>query len=156
MARLLGRTFHDTDEIIEARFGMSISEMFSRHGEQHFRRVELEVLAELARGNHAVIATGGGTLLADAGVETAAETGIIFCLHADLSELAARLRGKTDRPLLPTCDRGTALHDLRQQRETAYRRLPNQIDTTNVLPRDVAMKIIARFEQLTNTSAGRK
>ena len=46
LARRLGRPFVDTDSLIEKREGMAIKEIFKRHGEAEFRRIEEEVVAD--------------------------------------------------------------------------------------------------------------
>src|SRR2546429_6554491 len=52
----------DTDEIVMSKFGMPISEIFSRHGENKFREAEAEALQALATSEPVVIVTGGGTV----------------------------------------------------------------------------------------------
>jgi len=53
----------DTDEIVMSKFGMPISEIFSRHGENKFREAEAEALQALATTEPVVIVTGGGIVL---------------------------------------------------------------------------------------------
>src|SRR5207249_10161577 len=53
----------DTDEIVMSKFGMPISEIFSRHGENKFREAETEALQRLATREPAITATGGGIAL---------------------------------------------------------------------------------------------
>src|SRR6266513_6174033 len=53
----------DTDEIVASKFGMPISEIFSKHGENKFRDAETEMLQALAARGPAVIVTGGGIVL---------------------------------------------------------------------------------------------
>src|SRR5215468_6826546 len=60
LARRLGLCFVETDGMIAAREGKSIPEIFSTHGEVHFRRLEAEALDLLAEKRGHVIATGGG------------------------------------------------------------------------------------------------
>ena len=63
LAEKLGREFVDSDSAIEEKCGMTISEIFEKYGEEYFRKVEKEVIAELSLKSHAVIATGGGVVL---------------------------------------------------------------------------------------------
>src|SRR6266496_1801575 len=53
----------DTDEIVTSKFGMPISEIFSKHGENKFREAETEALQELTTSEPAAIVTGGGIVL---------------------------------------------------------------------------------------------
>jgi shikimate kinase len=47
LASKLGMEFVDLDEVIMVKLGMSISEVFSRYGEEYFRDVESEVVKEV-------------------------------------------------------------------------------------------------------------
>ncbi|MCY4653721.1 MAG: shikimate kinase, partial [Dehalococcoidia bacterium] len=62
-ARLLGWTFVDTDDEIVASLGMAIEEIFSRHGEDEFRRIERETLERVARADGQIVSTGGGIIM---------------------------------------------------------------------------------------------
>lgn len=61
LAEGLGRAFADCDEEIAKR-GESPAELIEKYGEEHFRKVESEVLAELCKKSGTVIATGGGAV----------------------------------------------------------------------------------------------
>lgn len=52
----------DTDSMIEKKCSMSVSDIFQSHGEEYFRKVETEVLCELAKEGSCVVSTGGGIL----------------------------------------------------------------------------------------------
>jgi shikimate kinase len=66
LARRLQLPFLDSDHVIEQRLGSSIREYFAQAGEEAFRDREQEVIAELAQGPDAVVATGGGAVLREA------------------------------------------------------------------------------------------
>ena len=106
VAERLRREFVDMDELIAVREGMSIADIFARHGESHFRALERGVCAELAARNDLVIATGGGTLV-DPGNCLQFRNAVVICLDADVEEIARRLEGVEDRPLLNAQARGT-------------------------------------------------
>lgn len=61
LAGLLGWTFVDSDQSIEARISCSIAEYFKVNGEDAFRRVEAEVIEELSDRRNIVLALGGGS-----------------------------------------------------------------------------------------------
>jgi shikimate kinase len=65
LAGMLGWDFADLDEAICRSQNRSIAEIFAERGEPHFRRVETAVLAQLARVPRLVVATGGGTYVAE-------------------------------------------------------------------------------------------
>ena len=67
VARRLRRRFVDLDQEIERQTGATIEELFARDGESGFRAIEERIAAaELATGEPAVIALGGGTVLSAA------------------------------------------------------------------------------------------
>lgn len=99
LAGITGRTFFDTDELIERKAGVSIAEIFERFGEAHFRRMESDALEEISEQNDAVVACGGGIVLDEKNVEVMKETGRIIYLDRDIEELIQTVEtGK--RPLL--------------------------------------------------------
>src|SRR5439155_23022106 len=61
-ATRLGLPFFDLDDVVEARAGMTVSQLFDRLGEEEFRARERQVLADAAQVSAAVIATGGEPL----------------------------------------------------------------------------------------------
>src|ERR1700719_3209850 len=60
LQRRAGLARVDTDELVAARFGMSIGEIFLKHGESRFREVETEVLRGLELDRPSIVVTGGG------------------------------------------------------------------------------------------------
>jgi shikimate kinase len=61
LADRLNWTFLDLDAHLESRTGATIPQLFERHGEAHFRRLESSALASALGHNHTVLALGGGT-----------------------------------------------------------------------------------------------
>jgi shikimate kinase len=61
LAARLDWTFLDLDAHLEARAGLSVPEIFARHGEDHFRRLESSALASALALPNTVLALGGGT-----------------------------------------------------------------------------------------------
>src|SRR3546814_14913980 len=66
LAQRLGLPFADADTEIERAAGMTISDIFARFGEAHFRDGERRVIARLLTGRPLVLATGGGAFINDA------------------------------------------------------------------------------------------
>ncbi|MDQ1238426.1 MAG: shikimate kinase, partial [Thermodesulfobacteriota bacterium] len=92
VAELLGMTFVDVDEEIEKRADMSVSEIFSRHGEGHFRLMEKRICNDISRLTGAVIATGGGTPLDHESRALMSLAGMAVSLSCSLDELEHRLK----------------------------------------------------------------
>lgn len=91
----LGREFIDSDEEIVEKIGMSISEFFKKNGEAEFRKIEAQVIKEIALKQGAVIATGGGVILNKRNIELLKMNGKVIFLNRPLDMLLT----SEDRPL---------------------------------------------------------
>ena len=99
LATRLGIPFVDADTEIENAAGMSISEIFAKHGEPYFRGGEARVIARLLDSGPSVLATGGGAVMDARTRELIAEKGISIWLSADVEVLVKRTKRRNDRPL---------------------------------------------------------
>jgi shikimate kinase len=123
LAEVLGRPVVDTDDELRRWTGRSIPELFAQHGEAGFRRLERQVVAELAKVPDLVIALGGGVVLDDDNVASLLLTSVIVHLDVPVAELEARLRasgGSADRPLL-VGDLAATLRATQAARDGRYR-----------------------------------
>lgn len=101
IASLLGYGFTDLDTLIEQGAGMSITEIFSRHGEEWFRKREREVLHQTVKLEDYVIACGGGTPCYFDNMDFMKREGRTCYLEMEASQLASRLRSSgAKRPLI--------------------------------------------------------
>ena len=101
LAGLLRWPFIDLDRSIEEHTGLTIPEIFTRHGETWFREVEAEVLRSLGSLTNGVISTGGGTPCYGDNMDYMLETGLTLYLKLTPGQLKSRL-SKTNgrRPLI--------------------------------------------------------
>lgn len=154
VARRLGRPFVDTDMEIERRTGLSVREIFARHGEAFFRQQEAALVKELAERRGLVIATGGGTLTNPTNLALLKAGGVIVALTARPEVIAARIRDPEERPLLAG-RRGPELvarvEELMTRRKEVYEAADFTVATDNRAPGEVAAMII---EFLKGGSAG--
>lgn len=100
VADALGHRFVDLDWLIEARVGQSVEALFATGGEAAFRAAEAEALAETARGEGVVVATGGGALVISANLAVARRAGVVVWLRVTPDTVLARLGSAAGRPLL--------------------------------------------------------
>jgi len=121
VARHLNRRFADADSEVERRIGCSIRQYFEREGEDAFRDVEQQVIADLLTDRGAVIATGGGVVLREANRQALHQSATVFYLRTTPEELFRRLRHDTQRPLLQVRDPLAKLRELYAQRDPLYR-----------------------------------
>jgi len=99
----------DTDAEIEKRCGCAIKELIETKGEQYFRDLESEVIAEVSSSCCRIISTGGGAVLREENIRSLKRNGKIFFIDASLS----RLRATSDRPLSDTDEKLAALYNQR-------------------------------------------
>ena len=83
LSRRTGWPRHDTDERIREQFGISIPDIFARHGEPAFRDAETALLKTLQRGLAGIVVTGGGIILREENVRILRGMGRIIWLDAD-------------------------------------------------------------------------
>jgi len=134
LAERLGYGFVDADAVIEQVAGSSISEIFERDGENHFRDLETQVLRSISERHSLVVATGGG-------IVTRSENwgmmhqGIVIWLDVERDQLLLRLqKDSTQRPLLQVNDPGEAVDEILSQRRPLY----NEADLTVVVGTETA------------------
>jgi shikimate kinase len=143
LAARLNWSFLDLDAHLEARTSATIPQLFERHGEAHFRRLESSALASALGHNHTVLALGGGTpeeLTNRLLLEQTPATFTIF-LDAPFPTLFDRcMLQNIARPVLAD---PTAAQLRFQKRHPLYRRLANlTIDTTDQTPEQTVEVIL--------------
>jgi shikimate kinase len=130
LARRMGRCFVETDDMITAREGRSIPEIFADRGETYFRALEEETVRLLALKSGDVIATGGGLFCREGRPAALRALGTVVWLAGDLDVLHERARRMGERPMLAgrTRDDVAALY---RAREVYYRQADLTVDTTD-------------------------
>ena len=109
VAAQLDRPLFDSDEMIEARTGRTVREIWLTDGEPVFRALETEVLTEaLAAPDPSVVAAAGGVVLSEANRQLlqSADAHVVW-LRASVEVLAGRVRAGVHRPLLDDDPEGT-------------------------------------------------
>ena len=148
LARELGFGFVDLDELIAARTGASINLIFELEGEPGFRVRESAILAEVARGEGQVIATGGGVVLAAENRQLMRERGVVVHLAISVEEQLGRLARDTTRPLLATPDREARLRKLAFERAPLYAEVADlSFATRGTTPKSGARRLAASLRQ---------
>ena len=101
LARSLNLEFIDLDWYIENRFHQSVSQLFATRGEEGFRKIEQNMLHEVAEFEDVVISAGGGTPCFFDNMEYMNQQGVTVYLKATPETLRTHLRmGKQKRPLI--------------------------------------------------------
>jgi shikimate kinase / 3-dehydroquinate synthase len=100
LAQRLERPFVDLDAVIEADAGRSVAEIFSSEGEARFRERESRCLQRALEQDRSVVAVGGGAPMREENWARIRNGNTVVALLAEPGELARRLNGSADRPLL--------------------------------------------------------
>ncbi|HTV27806.1 MAG TPA: shikimate kinase [Xanthobacteraceae bacterium] len=121
LATRLAVRFVDADTEIEKAAGMSIPDIFARHGEPDFRSGEARVIARLLEGGPQVLATGGGAFMNEGTRAAIKEKGVSIWLSAAFEVLLQRIsKRKNERPMLQTDNPEETLRHLLKVREPTY------------------------------------
>lgn len=146
LAKKLGVSYVDTDELIVKRSQMAISEMFEIYGEEYFRDLEHRVALEAGSMPPCVISTGGGMLTFDRNGEALKESGIIICLIRDFENIYGEISNDSSRPLAykKTKDELKRVLDLRMDK---YKEYAHYIVENNEEPEDCVEKIISIIDE---------
>ena len=140
----LGRPFVDTDELVEATAGRTVSEIFAAEGEGGFRARERTAVADAcASPEPLVIACGGGAVLDAENRTTMRDHGVVVWLRASPERLAERVGTGDGRPLLDGATPAQALERLAVLRAAAYDAAAHvAIDTDGLGVDDVASRVM--------------
>jgi len=149
LAERLGYRLVDMDEIIERREGRSIAEIFADDGEKYFRRVEREVVRELANRDGLVVSTGGGVVLDPRNVDDLAASGVAVCLNASPETILERVEEEGHRPLLEQGRKAERIRSILEARREHYARVPHQIETDHLTVEEV-VDAIMQIEAIQN------
>ncbi|MBW8823841.1 MAG: shikimate kinase [Xanthomonadales bacterium] len=149
LARQLGRPCLDLDAEVELRAGQTIAAIFAGGGEARFRELESATLRDVLANNSAVIATGGGVVLAPANRELLRDHAIVVWLRADVATRLERMRDeRAQRPLLHGGDPAATLVELDAIRTPLYKELAAiEVDTSGMGVDDVVDRLMAILQQ---------
>lgn len=147
LAARLGHRFVDVDDLIESAEGMSIAEIFRRHGEPYFRQREREAIARLVGAREVVVAVGGGALLDEVNLRNLRRIGTVVCLWARPEVILQRLRDDRSRPLLQGPDRLRRIRELLERRRPAYARADLHLDTSELSPEEALERLLALLRE---------
>ena len=148
LAALTGHRFSDTDRLVVMQSGLKIPQIFERHGEAEFRRLEREALLSVKGWSRLVIATGGGIVELPENIETLRGMGCVIWLTARPEMLWRRVSADANRPLLKTIDPRATLQALVARRDPLYAAAAHvTVDTSDIGSKEVAEKALAAAKQ---------
>jgi len=134
IAKVFGKKFIDTDDVVVEKRKESISDIFEKYGEGEFRKEERLAIEELSKENGLVIATGGGAVLDENNVRALRRNGVILFLDRSLENLVAT----ADRPLSKDKEK---LKNLFEKRYDVYKSCADAVILADGEIADVVEKI---------------
>ncbi|MGN1122960.1 MAG: shikimate kinase [Eubacterium sp.] len=143
LAKIMGRKFIDTDELIEQQQGVAIKAIFAVHGEDYFRELEHECCKQIAQMKNCVVSTGGGAMTFQRNVDALKKTGKIVFLDADFDVICDRIGNSSTRPLFQDREKAKALYD---ERKSKYLSAADIVVDGNMSARKTAMTIAESFK----------
>jgi shikimate kinase len=146
LQRRTGLALLDIDELVVLNLGMSILEIFAKHGEEKFRDAETEALRHVRTGERRIIVTGGGIVLRKENVEILRSLGPIAWLDGDEATLFSRARRKRYRPLLQTKNPRMTFSQILCDRRPFYESIADfRVDTSILTIEEVAVAILRKL-----------
>ena len=142
-----GMPLVDADAVIVERAGKSIEQIFADDGEEAFRSVEREVIADLCQGTGQIVSAGGGAFIDPDNRRAMLAGGTVFCLQARPETIYQRLgaddeSGQAVRPLLAGHDPLGRIRELLAARAEAYKQAHYSVDTDELTAEEVAGRIL--------------
>ena len=149
-ARVLRYRFRDSDTLVERRADKPIRQIFEEEGEEAFRLMESEAIADLANSGSTVVATGGGAPLNPDNVARLRKTGVVILLNASVDTILTRCGSRQNRPLLAETDDPRGLIErMLEERLPVYRRAAHmEVDTTDLASEEAVQKVLAAYREV--------
>ena len=140
-------TLIDTDSLIEKTIGMTISEIFKKHSENFFRKLEYDTIKLVCNGQKKILSIGGGAFENPDTRCTLLKFGKVFYLKSDIDVLYYRVSKDSTRPLLCNENPRQALENLLKKREENFLKANYIIDTDNLTENEIVEKILGSINE---------
>lgn len=137
----------DIDSIIEKTCGITITEIFKKHSEDYFRKIEYDTIKLVCSGTNKIISLGGGAFENPDNRATLLKFGKVFYLKSSLDVLYYRISEDLSRPLLQQQNPKKTLEKLLKKREENYLKANFVIDTDNKTKEQIAEIILESINE---------
>lgn len=138
----LGKEFFDLDDMIIAKAGKSIPEIFQESGEAGFRAIETEVAIEASKMNNKIIATGGGVVKHKVNMDFLRLNGITIFIDRDIDKL---MSSDPNRPLSSSKQ---ALQQMYKERYPLYQKYAAYIAVNNANIEETVDDIVNAYHSI--------
>lgn len=143
LARMTGRKFVDTDNMVENEQGTQIKNIFSEYGEDFFRELEYQACKKVASMQNCVVSTGGGAMTYQRNVDAVKNSGKIIFLDVDFNIICERIGDTSTRPLFQDKEKAKSLYD---ERKSEYLACADIVIDGNKSAKIVASEIAKMFK----------
>ena len=144
LAKQLGLTFADSDQLVTKMAGVSIADVFDLAGEAKFRDMEFRAIQNQLQKPPHVLATGGGAFCEPETAALLRKNATVVWLQASPGTLLKRIGDITSRPLLQTGPPLEILQQLQTDRVPSYRKAHIHLNTDGMtMPESLAMLVSA-------------
>jgi len=145
VSKKLNISFVDIDNLIEEETGMSISRIFEKKGEDHFRNLEEKITLKTLKNIGKVISLGGGGFINDKIRKEVLTNHFSFWLNLNDSILLRRIKNSKKRPLVfKSTDQ--EIRQLIKQRSKIYSKALFKINCNKFTKTEIVKKIIKTYE----------
>jgi len=146
LAKQVGQSFFDVDQIIVEKEGRSIPDIFEAEGEPYFRALEKETTIKTIKENpNAVISIGGGAFAQDEIREFILNNAVSVFLKADIDVLLKRVGDGAGRPMLKNNPKET-LQALINDRYPIYEQADYTVESKDEPLEETAQRVIATIQ----------
>lgn len=136
-------TLIDTDAVIERTEGMTISDIFEKHSEDYFRKLEHDTIQMIcSSGDNKIISVGGGAFENPDNRAALLKYGKVFYLKSNLDILYYRISEDKTRPLLQKENPRQILENLLKKREENFKKAHYTVDTDNMTTDEILRFIL--------------
>lgn len=142
LGRKLSRPVIDIDQMVETQENRRIDVIFEADGEEAFRLLEKQAIAEAAKNDGVVITTGGGAVLDPENLRALRASGWILALTATPETIYHRVKDSRHRPLLKHTNVLGEITRLLEARKTLYEDADYRFETDGRNPSQVARMIL--------------
>ena len=146
VAKKQGLQFIDTDQNIEEKCAMKISEIFKKKGEKFFRIEEEKVILKALKKSDCVIALGGGAFINKIIRSNILKNTISVWLDINLKTLNKRVKWNKKRPLLNENNNQKKIYELYSERKNIYRLANHKIVCDDMSKENIVKKIMIFYE----------
>lgn len=135
----------EMDARIVQEQGMSINEIFSQFGEDHFRDVESQLVLDIGQEENTIVSCGGGVVLRNENIANMKKSGTVIFLAATPQTIYDRVKDSSERPILNGHMNVAYISELMEKRHVLYEAAADiRIDVDDKTVADICEEIVGK------------